>query len=146
MSNTDLRRFAGDLFHAWAKAGEDVDGFMAFFTEDVRVSLMVREGLIPGVPTHYDKAGWRAQAIAESEVSKLVLDIQHVIGDANGMAIEAIGNLEVAGHAYQNKYCFIADLSGAQISGFRVYLDTLYAVEAVKWLLDADQRVPGDVQ
>ncbi|RYD86248.1 MAG: hypothetical protein EOP61_38000, partial [Sphingomonadales bacterium] len=71
MTTTQTRQFATDLLDAWSKAGDDVELFMAYFTDDVRVELMVREGLIQGVPTHYDKAGWRAQAIAESRASKL---------------------------------------------------------------------------
>ena len=144
MSNDKLRQFASDLFDAWAGADQDVEPFMAFFTADVRVELMVREGMMQGVPTRYDKAAWRAQAIAESQVSKLVQDITHVIGDERGLAIEAVGRLEIAGRPYQNRYCYLAELTDGRISAFRIYLDTLYAAEAVKWLVDAHQSVPGE--
>ena len=144
MSQFEARRYADDLFDAWAKAGDDIDGFMAWFTDDVRVELMVREGQMQGVPSHYDKAAWRAQAIAESRVSKLVMDITHVLGDATGLAIEATGRLDIAGHAYENRYCFVAELRGGKVGAFRMYLDTLYAAQAVRWLVDAHQAVPGE--
>jgi ketosteroid isomerase-like protein len=144
MSSEKMRRFASDLFDAWAGAGDDVEAFMAFFTDDVRVELMVREGMMQGVPTRYDKAAWRAQAIAESRVSRLVQDITHVVGDESGLAIEATGRLEIAGRPYRNRYCYVAELTGGRISAFRMYLDTLYAAEAVKWLVDANQPVPGE--
>jgi ketosteroid isomerase-like protein len=144
MSKFEARRYADELFDAWAKAGDDIDAFMAWFTEDVRVELMVREGQMQGVPSHYDKAAWRAQAIAESQVSKLVMDITHVLGDASGLAIEATGRLDIAGHAYENRYCFVAELRDGKISAFRMYLDTLYAAQAVQWLVDAHQSVPGE--
>lgn len=143
--NTDkLRRYADDLFDAWAKAGDDIDGFMAWFADDVRVQLMVREGQMQGVPSHYDKAAWRAQAIAESQVSKLVMEITHVVGDESGLVIEATGRLDIAGHPYENRYCFVAELRGEKIWAFRMYLDTLYAAQAVQWLVDAHQPVPGE--
>jgi ketosteroid isomerase-like protein len=144
MTNDKLYRFAHDLFAAWARAGEDIEAFMAFFADDVRVELMVREGMMQGVPSHYDKASWRAQAIAESKVSELIQDITHVIGDESGLAIEATGRLEIAGRPYRNRYCYVAELTNGRISTFRMYLDTLYAAEAVKWLVDAHQPVPGD--
>ena len=145
MSDFDARRYAADLFDAWAKAGDDIDGFMAWFTDDVRVELMVREGAMQGVPSHYDKAAWRAQAIAESQVSKLVMEITHVLGDASGLVIEATGRLDIAGHPYENRYCFVAELGeGGKIRAFRMYLDTLYAAQAVQWLVDAHQPVPGE--
>jgi ketosteroid isomerase-like protein len=145
MSKFQARQFASDLFDAWAKAGDDVDAFMAYFTDDVRVELMVREGVMQGVPAHYDKAAWRAQAIAESQVSKLVMDITHVLGDESSLAIEAIGRLDIAGHPYENRYCYVAELRGGKISAFRIYLDTLYAAQAVQWLVDAHQPVPGEI-
>lgn len=144
MSQFEARQYASDLFDAWAKAGDDIDAFMAWFTDDVRVELMVREGMMQGVPTHYDKAAWRAQAIAESRVSKLVMDITHVLGDERALAIEATGRLDIAGHRYANRYCFIAELTGGKIRAFRMYLDTLYAAQAVTWLVDANQPVPGE--
>jgi ketosteroid isomerase-like protein len=162
MSKFQARQFASDLFDAWAKAGDDVDAFMAYFTDDVRVELMVREGVMQGVPAHYDKAAWRVQAIAESQVSKLVMDITHVLiaesqvsklvmdithvlGDESSLAIEAIGRLDIAGHPYENRYCYVAELRGGKISAFRIYLDTLYAAQAVQWLVDAHQPVPGEI-
>jgi ketosteroid isomerase-like protein len=144
MSKFQAHRFASGLFDAWAKAGDDVDAFMAYFTDDVRVELMVREGMMQGVPTHYDKAAWRAQAIAESQVSKLVMDITQVLGDESALAIEATGRLDIAGHPYENRYCYVAELKDGRISAFRIYLDTLYAAQAVQWLVDADQPVPGE--
>ncbi len=148
MSTFDARRYAADLFEAWAKAGDDIDGFMVWFTSDVRVQLMVREGQMQGVPSHYDKAAWRAQAIAESKVSKLVMEITlvlgDVLGDSGGLVIEATGRLEIAGHPYENRYCFVAELAGGKIRAFRMYLDTLYAAQAVQWLVDAHQPVPGE--
>lgn len=143
MSNEKLNQFAQDLFSAWANAGDDIEAFMAFFTDDVRVELMVREGMMRGVPIHYDKAAWRAQAIAESRVSKLTQDITHVVGDDSGLAIEATGRLEIAGRPYRNRYCYVAELTRGRISAFRMYLDTLYAADAVQWLVDAEQPIPG---
>ena len=144
MSQFEARRYADDLFDAWAKAGDDSDGFMTWFTDDVRVELMVREGQMQGVPSHYDKAGWRAQAIAESQVSKLVMELTHVLGDETGVVIEATGRLDIAGHPYENRYCFVAELTGGKIRAFRMYLDTLYAAQAVQLLVDAHRPVPRE--
>ncbi len=144
MSHFDMDRYAAELFRDWAGAGEDIDAFMDWFTDDVRVELMVREGMMQGVPTHYDKAAWRAQAIAESQVSKLVMEITHVVGNETGIVIEATGRLDIAGHPYENRYCFVAQLRGGKISAFRMYLDTLYAAQAVQWLVDAHQTIPGE--
>ena len=33
---------------------------------------------------------------------------------------------------------------GGKIRAFRMYLDTLYAAQAVQWLVDAHQPVPGE--
>ena len=70
--------------------------------------------------------------------------LQHVLGDENGLAIEATGRLDIAGHPYENRYCFVAELRGGKVGAFRMYLDTLYAAQAVQWLVDAHQAVPGE--
>lgn len=138
-----LRPFARDLCAVWGRVGEDVEPFMAFFTEDVRVELMVHDGLMKGMAGPFDKAGWRAQAIAEAAVSKLDLIVDHVGGGDDFLAIEATGNLSIAGHPYRNRYCFVAELAGGKVRRFRIYLDTLYAMQAVQWLRDAARPVPG---
>lgn len=144
MTEERHRRYATELFDAWANAGDDIDAFMDYFSDDVRVELMVREGAMQGVPSQYDKAAWRAQAIAESQVSKLVMDITHVLGGESGLVIEATGRLDIAGHRYENRYCFVAELRGGKIAAFRMYLDTLYAAQAVQWLVEAHRPVPGE--
>ncbi len=124
---------------AWAKAGTDIDGFMAFFDDDVRGELMVREDLMPKLRGPFDKAGWRAQALAESQVSPLVMTVDHAFGDLDNIAIEATGRLDVAGYAYENRYAFVGELAEGRIRRFRIYLDTLHAMEVVKHLQASDQ-------
>lgn len=137
MSVESNRQLAYDLMKAFSiDAHGDIEPYMAFFTDDAIFEPMVNSDLFPEMKGPWTKAQRREYLLAELEVFSIKYTVTGVTADENRIAIEATCTVQIGEHCYENRYHFLAEVRGGQISKLRLYLDTLYAKHAVGWIAE----------
>lgn len=138
MSAEYNRKLAHDLMKAWSiDIGGDIEPYMALFSDDAVLEPMANSELFPQLKGPWSKQHWRDYLIAELKMFPIRFIVTGVTADEDRVAIEAMGDVNINGHLYNNRYHFLVEVRDGKVSKLRFYMDTLYAKQALGWIEEA---------
>ena len=129
------RQLAYRLCEKWSvEVGGDIEPYFALFHDDAIFVAEVNAELSPKLSQPWSKQNWRDYLSAQLKVFSIKWIVRGVTADIDRVAIEAMSDVTLGTHRYQNPYHLLVEVREQKIAKLKFYMDTLYAQQAFAWI------------
>jgi ketosteroid isomerase-like protein len=134
------RKLAQALVDRWTiEKGGDIDPYFELYHDDATFTTMAQPVQFPYIAGTLTKSQFREWVWKETRVTSTKLNLEGVIVEGDRMSVEVSSDMNVGGNSYKNCYHWAFEIRDGKIAAARYYLDTLFAINAIKWI-DAEEK------